>query len=192
MALPSFHLTEIPDDGLSVTCEVRSDELGLTSEEAHVIGELSVSLNVFMAGRRIEVSGTLTGTFRRQCVRCLKEYEDTLNIPITAEYECDPSVKRHGKPVGHDPRKTHGQEAEAEEVADEEVYPCAGDRLDLSEMLREHIILSVPMQPLCGESCLGLCPTCGQDRNETACGCAEPSRTNPFAVLRELQKKANG
>jgi uncharacterized protein len=190
MAAPSFHLTEIPEEGLSVACEVAPVDLGLTPEEVRVIGDLAVSLDIAMAGKRIDVNGRLNGTFRRQCVRCLKEFDETVEVPLAAEYACDPPVKRPPKHPVSDARPADRQRGE-DDGLDEEVYPCAGDRLEVADMLREHVILSIPMQPLCREDCLGLCPECGQDRNETACACAEQGRTNPFAVLRQLQKKSN-
>ena len=46
-----------------------------------------------------------------------------------------------------------------------------GDRLDLGEMIREQLFLSVPLKRLCREDCRGLCPTCGVNRNRTPCDC---------------------
>ncbi|MGH7233335.1 MAG: YceD family protein [Nitrospiraceae bacterium] len=188
MALPSFHLTEIPDEGLSLTCEVQLDELGLMSEEAQALGALSVSLSIVMMGRRIDVNGVIDGTFRRQCVRCLKGYDEAAEVPFAVQYECEPPAKRYTKPVVTEPRKTTDDVELDESGADEDVYRCAGDRLELGEMLREHIILSIPIQPLCREDCLGLCPVCGQDRNEAMCECIEESRRNPFTALRLFKK----
>jgi len=45
------------------------------------------------------------------------------------------------------------------------------DRLDLSGLLRENVLLSLPFQPLCRADCRGLCPRCGVDMNETSCQC---------------------
>ena len=191
MALPHFHHTEIPEEGVTLTSEVQPDELALTPEDARIVGSLTISLNILMAGRRIDVNGTLEGTFRRQCVRCLKEYDHLLEVPFTAQYECDPSPKRQGKLLAGEIRKALERDPEREEFdPDEDVYPCTGDRLELGEMLREHIILATPIQPLCREDCRGLCAHCGQDLNERACGCIEETRRNPFAVLRDIQNSS--
>jgi uncharacterized protein len=58
-------------------------------------------------------------------------------------------------------------------------------------MLREQVILDAPMQPLCREECQGLCPVCGQDRNERRCDCREQEQTSPFAVLATLRDQMN-
>ena len=73
MALPKPHLTEVPDSGLSLVCEVQPDELALGPDDGRVQGELSLSVEIAKAGTGLSVTGVLTGSFLRQCVRCLTE-----------------------------------------------------------------------------------------------------------------------
>ena len=63
-----------------------------------------------------------------------------------------------------------------------------GGELDLGALLYEVVALKLPVQPLCREDCAGLCPSCGVDRNQTPCGCAEVQPDSPFAALRALRK----
>jgi len=42
----------------------------------------------------------------------------------------------------------------------------------LSEVLRQDVLVAVPMHPICREDCAGLCSTCGQNLNEGSCNCA--------------------
>jgi uncharacterized protein len=58
------------------------------------------------------------------------------------------------------------------------------DRLDLSGLLRENVLLSLPLQPLCRAECHGLCPQCGVNLNETSCQCRAQE---PNPGLRPLQ-----
>lgn len=188
MALPSLHLTEIPDEGLNLSYEVQPEELALDREDAEVRGSLSLSVEFVKADKAARVTGVLSGTFVRQCVRCLKEYEDPARLPFVAEYRRDPAQlpRQHSRPSGPSgDEASEGLESGSE--GGDEIYSIAGDRLDLAEMLREQVILDTPMQPLCREDCLGLCPTCGQDRNEHPCDCPEERQENPFAVLKQLQ-----
>lgn len=186
----SVQLTEIPEEGLDLADEVQPDELGLLPEEAQVSGPLSLSARVTNVGDHVYVDGVIDGTFVRECVRCLKTYEAYTEAPFTAAYQLsDPTVRSRGRAT-----KDRHQESDEErglETSDQEedVYVCTGDRAELAEMLREHIILSTPMQPLCHEECRGLCPVCGRDRNEEACSCIEAARKNPFAILQERLKK---
>lgn len=190
MALPSPHLSEIPAEGLRLTCTAQPDELQLEPVDARVSGELDLSIEIAKAGRAVHVSGTLAGTFVRQCVRCLNEYDEPARIPFTADYlgeepPAKPQPKR-AKPRSEEEES----DADASIEDEEEPYSLAGDRLELAEMLREQIILATPMQPLCREDCRGLCPTCGQDLNERQCDCPEERQESPFLVLRKLTEGA--
>ncbi|HKC73532.1 MAG TPA: YceD family protein [Chloroflexota bacterium] len=49
----------------------------------------------------------------------------------------------------------------------------------------------MPTQPLCQADCAGLCPTCGTNRNTTACGCETADAYRPFAALAELVARAS-
>lgn len=57
---------------------------------------------------------------------------------------------------------------------DEEAYLIENDFVDLAPMVRDAILLDLPLAPLCREDCQGLCPVCGIDRNEGSCDCAAP------------------
>ncbi len=70
---------------------------------------------------------------------------------------------------------------------DEEAYPLTGDELDLEPLARDAVILELPLAPLCSEACLGLCPTCGANRNTEPCACAPATdpRWSALDALRE-------
>jgi uncharacterized protein len=180
MALPVLHLIEIPLEGLSLSCDVQVDDLALGPEDVRIPGGLALSLNAVKAGAVVHVTGTLSGTARRQCVRCLKEYDDALWIPVVGEYHSDTDLK--GKPAGRESSEKSGEET------DDDVYVYTGEEIELGGMLREHVILSAPMQPLCREDCRGLCPVCGQDLNVLRCDCREEQIQSPFAVLKKLRE----
>jgi uncharacterized protein len=180
MALPVLHLIEIPHEGLSLSCDVQVDDLALGPEDVRIPGELALSLNAVKAGAVVHVTGTLSGTARRQCVRCLKEYDDALWIPVVGEYHRDTDLK--GKPDGRESSEQSGDET------DDDVYVYTGEEIELGGMLREHVILSAPMQPLCHDDCRGLCPVCGQDLNVRRCDCREEQIQSPFAVLKKLRE----
>jgi uncharacterized protein len=187
----SLQLTDIPEEGLDLADEVQPDELGLLPEEAEVSGPLSLSAHLTNVGDHAYVEGVIDGSFFRECVRCLKRYEAYVEVPFTAAYQVsDPTVRSRGRTTKDSrPESVEERDSETSDQEDD-VYHCAGDRVELAEMLREHIILSTPMQPLCHEECHGLCPICGQDRNEHPCRCIEATQKNPFAILQERLKKS--
>ncbi len=67
----------------------------------------------------------------------------------------------------------------------EELYPFTDpcDRLDLTCDLRDSIILAFPSFPVCSETCKGVCPQCGANRNRVACSCREPVTKDCWTVL---------
>jgi uncharacterized protein len=69
---------------------------------------------------------------------------------------------------------------------DPDGYPLDGEVADLEPLLRDAVLLEVPLAPTCRPGCLGLCAVCGGDLNTGGCAGHEPERESPFAVLREL------
>lgn len=175
MALPVLHLQEIPRDGLSLSCDVLADELALSLDEVQIPSGLSLAAQALKVGAVVHVSGMLTGTVRRQCVRCLKEYDEALQLPVAGEFHKDAEQEQKSEDRGA-----------ADETGDDR-YAYTGEEIVLDGMLREHLILNAPMQPLCREDCQGLCPVCGQDWNERRCGCREEAKASPFAMLATLK-----
>jgi uncharacterized protein len=182
-------LADITADGLSLVGEVTDEELGLTEDDAVVLGPLAVSLDLTNIEGLVAVTGVLEGTIVRECVRCLKEYEDPLAFSVRAAFVPEPkSSPRHPKRI--DPRKARAEvvEAEQEEEPDDQ-YQYQGNQLELAPMLREHVILSAPMQPLCNSDCLGLCAQCGKNLNEGPCHCAAEPPIPTFRVVQSIKRK---
>jgi uncharacterized protein len=185
-------LADITADGLSLVGEVTAEELDLTEDDAVVRGPLAVSLDLTNVEGLVAVTGVLEGTIIRECVRCLKEYEDPLAFSLRAAFVPEPkSTPRHPKRV--DPRKARAEvvEAEPEEEPDDQ-YQYQGNQLELASMLREHVILSAPMQPLCSDDCLGLCARCGKNLNEGSCQCAAEPPIPTFRVVQGTKRKTGG
>lgn len=72
-----------------------------------------------------------------------------------------------------------------------ETFNVAGiENLDLTDSVREGIILALPSYPICKEDCEGICLRCGQDLNAGPCRCAEESDRSPWDALDELTPEA--
>jgi len=66
------------------------------------------------------------------------------------------------------------------------ILDLAGPELDVTEVVRQHLLMALPMAPLCRPECRGLCPLCGADRNERACACTPEEGDPRLAVLRDF------
>jgi uncharacterized protein len=105
------------------------------------------------------VRGPAESELRLTCHRCLTEWDEPLAVDVTA-------VLGFGE--------------------DEDGYELAGDDADLEPVLRDALLLQVPLRPLCRSDCRGLCATCGADLNTESCPGHGEASSSPFAVLRDL------
>lgn len=116
-------------------------------------------------GGAVRVHGFLRVTVELECRRCLRELPTALALALDLRFQ-----------PGLSP-------AERDEGVFE--LPAGATELDLRESLREELLLAVPLFPLCREECAGLCPRCGTDLNEGACGCPPREPDPRWAALRE-------
>ena len=185
-------VSDITAEGLSLVGDVTAEELGLAETDATLRGPVSVSLDLSKADDMIAVTGVLEGTVVRQCVRCLKEYDDRVAFSVHAAFAREGKESKVGgarQPKTGEARKGRPAatkteaEVEGEDEGDDR-YFYQGDHIELSPMLREHIILASPMQPLCRENCAGLCARCGKDLNEGPCQCPAEAPSTAIRVIR--------
>ena len=110
--------------------------------------ECDVTLQAFIGG--IDVEGTVTAPWVGICRRCTVGVSGQLRIAVHERFGDGPG-------------------------APDEMYPTLDDAIDLGPLVRDAIVLELPMAPLCREDCAGLCPQCGADRNDGECGCVAPA-----------------
>jgi uncharacterized protein len=60
--------------------------------------------------------------------------------------------------------------------------------IDLDDIIRQQLLLALPMKKLCSEQCKGMCLRCGANLNQNACGCDGEPQDSPFAILAQLKK----
>lgn len=77
-------------------------------------------------------------------------------------------------------------------VTDPEAFEIVGDQLDLSDVVREVVLLDVSSTPLCRPDCAGLCLTCGANLNNGPCGCAVVPADSRWSALDALQQLPDG
>jgi uncharacterized metal-binding protein YceD (DUF177 family) len=102
---------------------------------------LRLRLESVMEG--VLVTGDLDVPVEGSCARCLEPIEDTLHLPVQELYAYSGSTT----------------EATSEE---DEVRRIDGDHLDLEPLVRDTVVLNLPLAPVCTDDCAGLCVDCGQ------------------------------
>ena len=121
-------------------------------------------------------------------IRIRGEYQ----VEITAA--CDRCLARARFPLrgGFDlfyrPMSFIAREEEVEiDDGEAEIGFYEGGGLELEDILREQILLALPMQRVCSDVCKGICPVCGKNRNEAACDCKPEAADDRWGALRNLE-----
>ena len=158
-----IRILEIPPEGRALSEKVGSDwiDQALDSAGRGVVGEDGAfEARVDRVGDKILVQGRATMPVRLQCARCLSAFGVDLGFDITHVLEDKP--------------EDVGEEDVELEDGDLDVSYIDGPEFDISEVVREHMHLALPMNPLCKDECAGLCDQCGGDLNDGECGCKAP------------------
>jgi uncharacterized protein len=113
---------------------------------------------------------------------------------VQMEAECDRCLARAGFPLDtafdlfYRPASFIAREEEVEiDEGQAELGFYQGGGMELEDILREQILLVMPMQRVCREECKGICPTCGGNRNETPCDCKDERAGNRWAAFQGLK-----
>jgi uncharacterized protein len=115
--------------------------------------------------RGILVTAVLECSITSVCSRCLEEFE----LPLSLDFEEEYFLSKDASP----------EEADGFIIGE-------NNMLDLSEAIRQHTLLMVPMKPICRDDCAGLCPVCGKNLNYGSCSCIQESPHLSQAPLRSL------
>lgn len=115
----------------------------------------------------ILVTGGINAATRLECARCLKSFGGEVGLDV-----CELFVA-----PGH------------EAGADDDSYRVRGTDLDLEPMIRDALVLALPLKPLCEEGCGGLCARCGRALENGRCDCEEEELDPRWAVLSQLKDR---
>lgn len=119
-------------------------------------------------------TGRLHTVVEIECRRCLVAFATPVDFDLEEEFL--PSVD-----------VTTGVKLPTEDT-EEALLIDERHMLDLTEVVRQYLILYREQYPLCSETCAGLCPVCGKNLNEGPCGCQDASEDPRWAALRQLLK----
>jgi len=123
----------------------------------------------------IRIAGELATCVEVSCARCLESVEQEVARKFDLLY------------------RPQGSDARAEELsvtdAEAEIGYYQGEGVELNDVLREQVLLALPLKTLCREDCRGLCPHCGQNLNSVQCSCSQEVEDPRWAALKDIRKK---
>lgn len=168
-----IEVASLGESGKDFAHEYQPGELSLEDDRVRLVDpQPRVDGRVQRDGRRVKVMGKVTGHLQLECNRCLKTVDSATTAKFsreyvtTADYEAQQAVEL------------------SEDDLDLSVFD--GAVIDIDLLVREELLLAAPDHVLCQKDCQGICPTCGADRNETACDCETDGIDPRWAGLKEL------
>lgn len=158
-------ISDIPEGGLELEFQ---ESLKFNDSFSPVKAQLKVE----KVSDEVLVKGDILSDIELQCSRCLKNFKSTLKIPVDVLY--------------HPVQELKGEETHELKFEELDMGFYSKNELDLLDLVKEQIMLNLPMKPLCNELCKGICLKCGADLNEGTCGCSEQSTDSRLMVLKKL------
>ena len=140
-------------------------ELDITATELPIAGKVRIVGELSNVGDVLLLKAQVSAKVNRTCSRCLKEFTADSAAEVTEKFY---------------PSGSPGVEKDA--------YVYEADIVDITEPLRESLLLAEPLKVLCKEDCLGICPVCGADRNVHPCSCDTGTIDPRLAALKQFIK----
>ena len=145
--------------------ELEPAELEISPEEMGIIGSVKLEGSMSNAGDVSLLQAKLECEVQRTCGRCLKEFTGINRAEVLEKF----------------------YPASADNI-ENDAFVYDSDVIDITEPLREGLLLAEPMQALCKPDCRGLCPVCGADLNDGDCGCDRLTVDPRLAALKQFIK----
>lgn len=180
-----FNVAQLLKEPVGSTRKLNLDIAALALDDAetgeHAAGpvdacQVTGRAKVTRIGDGLLVQGDVVAEVETECSRCL----DRISMPVEGmlEEQFQPSVDvMTGAPVNR-----------ADYEANDAAFDIdANHMMDLSEPVRQSLLVAMPMKPLCRADCKGLCPQCGANWNDGPCDCRTEIVDNRWSGLRELR-----
>lgn len=135
------------------------------------------------------LTGDLSAHLIAPCKRCVKDVAQDLPVHFTLNLVPKPAkVKEEDEDGSEEDARSQKRDSGGSFAlgdADREYFD--GRTIDLDPIVREQVLLALPVSVLCRDDCKGLCPQCGQDLNEAECGCERKVVDPRLAVLKTIK-----
>lgn len=187
-----LNVMDIPEEGMSLEVEAPAgkgerwfEELVKASfEKDYPQGnKAKLVLRLVRIGDNIQISGLAEININPECDRCLVSFPKHLTETLSV------NLAPHSRTPFE--RGVRGGKGGMEEAGlDENGVAFSfyeGEEIDLAEIVREIIVLDIPIRYLCSEDCKGLCTSCGQNLNEKTCSCQIKPLDPRFAALKQFK-----
>lgn len=161
----------------SVKKEAKHLEETFDPELTEVEGPAAFQGDIAEISGGYELTGFLDGMYRLNCSRCLEPFTQPFHLPVRLILKPRPEFV----------------EPERDLAADELDLLFYDDHIiDIGKILRDEIVVNMPLKPVCDEKCRGLCPQCGQNLNKKECSCEREADGGAWSALKSIKKAIYG
>lgn len=163
---------DLPPGVIDLGSEVRQRSPLQATGRAEVVEEHHGKHQVI---KDLRVRGRLSAKLELQCARCLD--------PVTQDVSRDFELLY--RPLGVDA----GRDELSVTDAEAEIGYYQGDGILLEDILREQVLLSLPVKIICRADCKGLCPQCGKNLNQEQCSCSAETEDPRWEALKGIRSR---
>jgi len=157
-----------------VPVQIKLDPVELGGQQIRFDEPFTGQAEVWNAGDNLLVRAKLAGKAQVPCSRCLTVFSSPFTVSFDEEFI-------QGLP---------SDDEDTEDLDERTVTYYEGDEIDLTESMRDNILLEIPMKPICQADCKGLCPYCGEDKNLVSCECKATIEVDPRLIaFKDLLRK---
>jgi uncharacterized protein len=171
-------LNEINDDGEDFDFSSADEELAEGLSDVLKGKPFTAQLRIVPAGDAFDVQGNFSVKVPEMCSLCAQD----IDVPVKERFH-------EILLVGMKNKTDIKGSSEDFEDPDLNATHIKNFEFNVADFLREQILLAMPIQPKCSETCQGLCVICGEDRNQKDCGHnpLEIPKKSAFSVLKDLK-----
>ena len=173
-----YPVSEIPQgsaSGLNQPFSESPEGLGFTDDEIQIEGKVTGQLKIWREGFIVTIHAEISANIALHCRRCLALVMTSVHPVVTLR--CFPEASM-----------TSGIHETGEVRPEDNMYTYGEMILDIRPLIREQVVLAVPPYSYCCLDCQGLCVVCGQNLNETKCGCSVTQPDARFVALQPLKR----
>ena len=203
------NIEEIQANGLKLTEAIAPSVLTAALSESglySLVDSKPLSVSFSKVSGQVHLQGEFTASLKTDCHRCTREM--VFAVPVNFSLRMVPSSQFHAEKAENDAvgaeshKKATTGKRRAKDDADDvdtvssfeldevDAEPFNGKTIDLDPIVREQLILALPVTVVCRDDCKGLCTECGEDLNVRDCGHGKEKKVDArLAKLKDLRLK---
>ncbi len=165
-----IEIRQITDESKDFHFSETAEEMEISAEGIKFPNQIEVDLSANLSGDEVICQGEVFTTLEIECSRCLEVFDYEIKAPLRFVVQILDTPLDIGD----------GGDDDFEVISKTDTY------LDISQRVRDALVLEIPLKPLCGEDCRGLCSLCGANLNDGECDCKPDKSDERWDALKNL------